>query len=126
MKYLELTGRVLYSLIFLNAVTFHFSEAAVSYASSNGVPMPSVLVPLSGIIAVAGALSIILGFKAKWGAWLIVIFLIPVTFMMHAFWKETDQMMMQMQMANFMKNISMLGAAFLIAYFGTGPLSIKQ
>lgn len=126
MKYLELAGRILYSLIFLNTLTFHFSEAAAGYAASYGVPMPSVLVPLSGIIAAAGALSIILGFKAKWGAWLIVVFLIPVTFMMHAFWKETDQVMMQMQMANFMKNISMLGAAFLIAFFGSGPVSIKQ
>jgi putative oxidoreductase len=31
-----------------------------------------------------------------------------------------------MQMINFMKNISMLGAAFLITYFGSGPLSIDE
>ncbi len=31
---------------------------------------------------------------------------------------------MQMQMAHFMKNLSMLGAALLIAYFGSGPLSL--
>jgi putative oxidoreductase len=71
-----------------------------------------------------GALSIILGFKARLGGWLIVLFLIPVTFVMHRFWEVKDPMMQQMQMAMFMKNLSMLGGAFIIAYFGAGPLSI--
>ncbi|MBI2270408.1 MAG: DoxX family protein [Bacteroidetes bacterium] len=126
MKYIVLTGRIFYSLIFLMTVMSHFTDKAVEYAASNGVPVASALVPLSGIIAIIGAISIILGYKAKWGAWLIVIFLIPVTFYMHAFWKETDPMQTQMQMANFMKNISMLGAALLIIYFGSGPLSIDE
>jgi putative oxidoreductase len=124
MKYIVLLGRILYSLIFLNSGIFHFSGDAIGYASSQGVPMASVLVPLSGIMAIAGGLSIVLGYKARWGAWIIVAFLIPVTFMMHAFWKVTDPAMQQMQMSMFMKNISMLGAALLITWFGSGPLSI--
>ncbi len=126
MKYLVLTGRILYSLIFLQAILFHFSDKAINYAAAAGVPAASVLVPFAGILAFAGALSIILGYKAKWGAWLIILFLIPVTFMMRAFWKETDPMQAQMQMTMFMKNISMLGGAFMIAYFGSGPLSIDK
>jgi putative oxidoreductase len=46
--------------------------------------------------------------------------------MMHAFWKETDPMQMQMQMSMFMKNMSMLGGALIIAYFGAGPLSLDK
>ena len=46
--------------------------------------------------------------------------------MMHAFWNVTDPMMMQMQMAIFMKNMAMLGAALLITYFGAGPMSIDS
>lgn len=127
MKYLPLTGRILYSLLFLiSGTTFHFTEQAVGYAAANGVPAPAILVPLSGIIAILGALSIVTGFKARLGAWMIVVFLIPVTFFMHAFWKETEPMMAQMQMTNFLKNISMLGAAIMIAYFGSGPLSIMN
>jgi putative oxidoreductase len=102
----------------------HFSQMGIQYAASKGVPLPQLLVPIAGVLAIAGALSIITGFKAKWGAWLIVIFLMPVTFYMHAFWNETDQMMMQMQMANFMKNISLLGSALIISYFGSGALSV--
>jgi len=88
--------------------------------------LASILVPVAGIIIFIGSLSIILGFKAKWGAWLIVAFLIPITFTMHNFWTITDSMMRQTQYIMFMKNISMLGAAFLIAYFGAGPLSIDS
>jgi len=124
MKYVELIGRLLFSLIFLKTVTFHFTSAAVDYATSKGVPFAGILVPLSGIMAIAGAISIILGYKTKAGAWLIVLFLFPVTLFMHAFWKETDPMQVQMQMTSFMKNTSMFGAALIISYFGAGPLSL--
>jgi putative oxidoreductase len=126
MKYTVLIGRIFYSLIFLMTVVSHFSAGAAGYAQSKGVPAASFLVPLSGVIAFAGALSIILGYKAKLGGWLIVLFLVPVTITMHAFWMEADPMQAQMQMAMFMKNISMLGAALLITYFGSGPFSIDN
>jgi len=124
MKYIPLIGRILFSLIFLIAPMGHFSQQSIGYAASQGVPLASVLVPFSGIMAFLGALSIILGYKAKIGAWLIIAFLIPVTFMMHNFWAVTDPMAQQMQMAMFMKNISMTGAALLISYFGAGPVSL--
>jgi len=53
-----------------------------------------------------------------------VLFLIPVTFMMHKFWTVSDPMMAQIQMVMFMKNVSMLGGALLISYFGAGPFSL--
>jgi putative oxidoreductase len=46
--------------------------------------------------------------------------------MMHKFWAVTDPMMMQMQMAMFMKNISLTGGALMISYFGAGPISIDN
>jgi putative oxidoreductase len=124
MKYIVLTGRIFFSLIFLMTIMGHFKSETANYAASQGVPFPNVLVPLSGLIAIAGGLCVALGFRAKMGAWLLVIFLVPVTVMMHAFWKETDAMQTQMQMTNFMKNLSLLGGALLIAYFGSGPLSL--
>jgi putative oxidoreductase len=126
MKSLVLIGRILFSLIFLNTVLAHFSSAGIGYAASAGVPLPSLLVPLSGIIAILGGLSIALGYKAKAGAWLIVIFLIPVTLMMHNFWAIQDAAAAQTEMINFTKNLSLLGGAFLITYFGSGPLSLDN
>jgi putative oxidoreductase len=126
MKYIVPIGRVLYSLIFINSAFFHFSKAAVEYAGSQGVPMANILVPLSGLMAGVGGLSVLLGYKTKIGAWLLIAFLIPVTLMMHAFWKFNEPMQQQMQMSMFMKNASMLGAAFLIAWFGAGPISLDE
>jgi putative oxidoreductase len=124
MKYLPLTGRILYSIIFLTTLLGHFKPETIAYAASKGVPFPNILVPFSAILAAAGALSLVAGYKTRTGAWLIVLFLVPVTFFMHAFWKETDPMQVQVQTSAFLKNISLLGAALMIAYFGPGPVSV--
>lgn len=126
MKAIALVGRILFSLIFLVSSVGHFSAETIQYAASQGVPLANVLVPASGILAAVGGLSIVLGYKAQLGAWLIVIFLLPVTIMMHQFWAAGDPAMQQMQLAMFMKNVSMLGGALLISYFGSGPLSIDE
>ncbi len=86
--------------------------------------MASIAVPFSGCMALIGAISIIIGFKARWGAWILVAFLIPVTLMMHNFWAISDPMMHQMQMTMFLKNLSLLGGALLIAFYGAGALSL--
>ncbi len=126
MRYLVLTGRILYSLIFLMAILGHLKKETIEHASAHGVPMAAVLVPLSGVFATLGGLSIALGFKTKTGAWFVILFLVPVTLTMHAFWKETEAMQIQMQMNNFMKNTALIGAALIISYFGAGPLSFDN
>jgi putative oxidoreductase len=117
-------GRFLFALIFLMAGANHFNKQTIGYAVSQGVPLAAIAVPLSGVLAIAGGLSILLGYRAKLGAWLIVLFLVPVSLMMHKFWTVTDPMMAQIQMVLFMKNVSMLGGALLVSQFGTGPFSL--
>jgi len=117
-------GRFFFALIFLMAGANHFSKQSIGYAVSAGVPLASIAVPFSGVLAIAGGLSILLGYRAKLGGWLIVLFLVPVTLMMHKFWLVQDPMMAQIQMILFMKNVSMLGAALLISQFGAGPFSL--
>ncbi len=123
-RYLAPLGRAAFAAIFIFAGTTHFSPQTIGYAAQQGVPLPQVLVPVSGLMALAGGLSVLLGYRAKIGAWLLVAFLVPVTVMMHNFWAVTDPMMAQMQMAMFMKNLALFGGALLIAYHGAGPLSL--
>lgn len=118
-----LLGRICFAIVFLLGTTGHFTGQDVAYAVQAGVPLAKIAVPVSGVIAVVGGLSILLGYKAKWGAWLIVLFLIPVTLMMHNFWAVTGPMR-AMQLTNFYKNLSILGGAFLITQFGAGPWSL--
>jgi putative oxidoreductase len=117
-------GRFLFVLIFLMAGPLHFSKQEVAYAAAQGVPLASILVPFSGVLALAGGLSILLGYRAKLGSWLLVLFLVPVTLMMHNFWAVHDPMMAQIHMAMFMKNLGLLGGALLISQFGAGPFSL--
>ena len=124
MRYTAVVGRILYSAIFAMTPLGHFSSQYIAYAAQQGVPLAALLVPLSGIIAFAGALSVAFGYHARAGAWLLVVFLVPVTLFMHNFWSVKDPMMAQMQLAMFMKNVSMLGGALLITQLGAGPLSL--
>src|ERR1700730_15408613 len=117
-------GRFLFVAIFLMAGANHFSRQTIAFAASQGVPFASVTVPLAGILALAGGRSILLGYRARLGAWLIALFLVPVTLMMHKFWAVADPMMQQIQMVLFMKNVAILGGALLITQFGAGPLSL--
>ncbi len=124
MRYSLLAGRILFSLLFVMAGVGHFSSQEIAFAAAQGVPLASIAVPMSGLLAVLGGLSIALGYKARWGAALIVLFLVPVTIMMHNFWSVTDPVVAQDQMAHFMKNVSLIGSALFISYFGSGSLSL--
>ncbi len=116
-------ARALFVAIFLTALPGHFSKDAVAAAAQHGVPLASVAVPLSGIVAFVGGLSVLFGVRARVGAWLLVLFLVPVTFTMHDFWHVADPAAARVQYVMFMKNLSMLGGALLVAYFGAGPVS---
>ena len=124
LRVLALVGRIFYSAIVILSAPGHLSGAIVPYAAKAGVPSPELLVPISGVLALAGGLSILLGWHARIGALLLVVFLIPVTLWMHRFWGLSDPAAAAMQQVNFMKNLAMLGAALFLLYFGAGPLSL--
>jgi putative oxidoreductase len=88
---------LLFTAIFIAALPGHFSQESFAYAAAQGVPFPSMLVPLSGLLALAGTLSIVFGFHARIGALLLIAFLIPVTLLMHDFWNVADPQQRMMQ-----------------------------
>jgi putative oxidoreductase len=119
-----LLGRILFSLVFLLFCVNHFNGQDLAYATAAHVPEPKILVPIAGVLILLGGLSVLLGYKAKLGAWLIVLFLIPVTLTMHQFWAATDPALHAAQLQNFFRNTALLGAALLITQFGAGPWSL--
>ena len=74
---------------------------------------------LAAIFAGLGGLFVLLGIKVRLGAILLILFLIPVTVIMHAFWMY-DGSMREMQMMTFLKNISMIGGLFILASCDAG------
>lgn len=113
-----LIGRVLFAAIFLLSAVGHFAQAdgMAQYAQAKGVPNAKAGVVASGVLALLGAVSIVFGIWLDLGALLIVAFLIPVTFFMHPFWKESDAQARQMEQISFNKNVALLGGALILFY----------
>jgi len=115
-------GRTFFSAIFILASFHHFTADAIFQAASQGVPLANVAVPFSGLMALIGGLSILFGYYEKIGALLLMLFLVPVTLMMHNFWAQPNPMMTQIQQAMFLKNVALFGGAMLIYQFATDPV----
>jgi uncharacterized membrane protein YphA (DoxX/SURF4 family) len=116
-------GRILFALLFINSGIAHLTklEAMTGYAKYKKVPAAKLGVIVSGLMILIGGLYVALGIYADLGALLIALFLIPTSFLMHAFWKETDATAKQNETISFFKNLSMAGAALIIfALLATG------
>ena len=114
-----LIGRILFGVLFVQSgLTAHLigREQGVQYARMYNVPMPEFGVPFTGVIAVAGGASVILGVWGDLGALLIAGFLLLITPLMHAFWREKDAQQRLLRMVNFNKNFALLGAALVVFY----------
>jgi putative oxidoreductase len=126
MRALVPIGRALFALIFVASIVGHFSSAEITEAAAHGVPLATILVPLAGILALLGGLSVMLGYRARFGALLLLVFLVPVTLVMHRFWGLADPQMAMMQRIHFLKNTSLIGACLLIMHVGSGPYSLDS
>ena len=120
----SLLGRILITAVFFVSVPAHFGPADLGYAVAAGVPLAKFVVPATGLLALIGSISVLLGYKAKLGAWLLVLFLVPVTLTMHQFWGAKSAMMAQLQMGMFIRNLAIVGGALMISQFGPGPWSL--
>ena len=118
-----LIGRVLFALIAVgSAFGGHFmaTDSTAGYAESRGVKNPRAMVLVSGVLLVAAAVSLIAGIYADLGALLFGSFTLLTAFMVHHFWTDDDEMTKQIEMTNFMKNLSITGGALLaFALFAT-------
>ena len=107
-------GRALFAAVFLLAVVGHFQGPTIAYAAAHGVPLATLVVPLTGILAFIGGAMVLVGYRARFGAFLLFVFLVPVTIVMHRFWGLTDPAVAALQKAHFMKNLALIGTTLLI------------
>jgi len=110
-----LIGRIIVGVYYLFNAASHFMQLEMmsGYAGSKGVPAPKSAVAGSGLLLLIGGLSILLGYQPLIGVIALVLFLLPVTFMMHNFWAIEDPQMKMSDMVNFMKNMALLGSALM-------------
>jgi len=116
MKALFVAGRVLFGGFFAFNGLNHFLLLGfmAGFAQMKGVPAPAFAVALTGVLLLAGGLSILFGTWPRVGVALLVVFLLPTSVIMHDFWRVPDPMQRSIEMTNFMKNMALAGAALML------------
>lgn len=109
-----MVGRILFGGFFLFSGLNHFIniQAMGAYANSRGVPLPQFAVAFTGLMLLLGGISVIIGYRPRFGLLLIILFLVPVSLVMHNFWAMPDSPQRMIEMTNFLKNTALTGAAF--------------
>ena len=122
-----LIGRVLLALIFVVSGYGKISgfEGVTAFIASKGLPMPAVVAALTIMLELVGGLLILSGWKSRWVALLIFLWLIPTTVVFHAFWAAEPAQAMAQQ-SQFLKNVSIMGGMLLLVAFGPGRYSIGK
>ena len=112
-----LVGRVLVGCYWLYNAFKHFTNVGplARAAGAHGVPAPEVFVVLGGVLLLVGGLSLLLGLFPRIGVLAIVLFLLPVTLIMHAFWADNDAARRSLNVINFAKNFGLLGSTLMFA-----------
>ncbi|TWT75939.1 Inner membrane protein YphA [Posidoniimonas polymericola] len=126
---LTVVGRAMIAVIFLMSAVGNkipqFNNVA-GYMASEGVPAPQVMLFGAIVFLIAGSLSIIVGYRARLGAGLLLVFLILATYFFHDFWTMDDPQAKQDQMIQFLKNLSLMGTMLFLIANGSGPLSLDS
>ena len=118
---IALTGRIMLTLIFFLSGVTHFTGMADYVAlMPAAIPFRPFWVAISGVVELIGATLIVFNRAPRLGAWLIVLFLVPVTITVHgvALATATDHTTAAIQTSFFLKGITMAGAALLITQLG--------
>jgi len=120
-------GRVCISLIFLYAAYNKITEweATVKMMAAKGMVQTSISLFLACIIEFFGALSLIFGFKTRWGAAALALFLIPVTIIFHDFWNVKGLLANDM-VYQVLGNLAIFGGLLYVAVTGPGTLSLDK
>jgi putative oxidoreductase len=122
-----LVGRILLSVIFIlsgyGKVTGY--SGTLDYMASHGLPLPGLLLPITILIELGGGLMLLFGWKARFAAAVLFLFIIPTTLVFHAFW-SLDPAAAQGQMIHFLKNLAMMGGMLYVVVYGPGPLSLDK
>lgn len=121
-NFIVLLARIFLAAIFIRSGINKLlnPEQTQGVMESQGIPFAGFLLWVTVIVLLAGGLSVLLGYKSKLGAWLLVGFLIPTTLIFHTDFADRSE-----QIA-FFKNLGLMGGLLMITAFGGGGWSWDQ
>jgi putative oxidoreductase len=97
----------------------------VGYFTKLGFPAAEVFAVIAIVIELGGAILLIAGWRTRWVAWLLVLFVAIATAMAHRFW-EFDAAQFNNQLNHFLKNVAIIGGLLFVAAFGPGRASVDK
>lgn len=117
-NYLSLLSRIGLSTIFLwSGINKILNPIATQEnMTAHGMPFTSIFLVGAIALEIIGGLSVLLGIKTKWGAAMLVFFLVPATLIFH------HDLSTEIEQAMFFKNIAMLGGLLMLIQYGGGSL----
>jgi putative oxidoreductase len=124
-----LVGRILVGCYYLMGAWHHFTDtsAMARHTAMHGVPAPTLAVLVAGVLLLIGGLSLLLGVFPRLGVAALVVFLVPVTLLMHAFWADRDPTLRMNDFINFTKNVALLGSTLMfLAVPRPWPYSLER
>ena len=124
-NWLSLPARLLLGFVFFGSCIGKITDFSGTAAmmAGKGMPMASFLLAGAIVFLFVGSISLFVGFKARFGALLLVLFLIPTTLIFHNFW-AFEGGAREEQMIQFLKNLSILGGLLMVMAQGAGALSV--
>src|SRR3974390_1203723 len=120
--YLLALGRVLMSSLFVwdGVVQLRSPAGTAAYFASLGIPMPGVTVWVSIAVHLLGGLAILVGYKTRWAAAVLLLLCLGTAFGVHLLAGDAENMV------HFYKNLVMAGGFLYIIAFGAGAISIDE
>jgi len=120
-------GRILLSLIFLVSGFSKITgwSAGQAFIASKGLPLPALMLAGAIVVELAAGILLLIGFKARWAALALSLYLVPVTLLFHNFWSFAGPER-QMQMINFLKNLALMGGLLQVFVYGAWPMSVER
>ena len=126
---LTLSARFLLTFLFLLSGVTHFTNIPYYIdLMPAATPYPLFWVLTSGAVELLGAAMILFNWRPRLGGWLLVVFLIPVTIVVHGYEMlyAEGEAMRAIQQASFIKGFSLIGAALLITQMGVSHRAAPQ
>jgi putative oxidoreductase len=126
---LDLIGRIFLSFIFLydayDSIAF-YNQTKDKMTEYGLVWQQDLLLSGSILLMLVGGIFLLLGYRASLAGILLLIYWIPLTFVVYAFWNEPDVLERRFLGVMFMKNIAIAGGLLLVIVNGSGRFSLKR
>ncbi len=125
---IDLIGRIFLSLIFFfeayDSMVF-FKQTKETMTVYGITWNQDLLLYTTIVVLILGAILVLIGYYANLGAFLLLAYWIPVTFIVFSFWNDAPEIR-RLQSIMFMKNIAIVGGLLLLVVNGAGKYSVRR